>query len=92
MSNNDPAEVALQVIAALDFVQSTPDDSRAHFIWTLKNMMATMPPETLSTPTLASLVAILIPEHCRVLAATGQPGRGPDPVLRLVSRNNGVAG
>ncbi len=86
MSMADGVEAGLRVTAALDFLRSgTDEDMRAHCIWCLDKVMADLRPEDLSTPTLVSLLAILIPDHSRIL--TGRPPAREAPILRLVKHD-----
>lgn len=92
MSDLEPIQAGLRVTAGLDFLRTAGgEDVREHYLWQLKQMMLDMPPEKISTSALVSLVAVLIPEHARVLAGR-QPASGvPVAVLRLV-RDDGAAG
>lgn len=70
MSNTAPINLGQRVTAALHYVESGLEiDSRAHYLWTLKNVMRNLELENLSTQTLVSLLAILIPEHSRILTS-----------------------
>lgn len=69
MSNTAPINLGQRVTAALHYIESGLEiDTRAHYLWTLKNVMRNLELEHLSTQTLVSLLAVLIPEHSRVLA------------------------
>jgi hypothetical protein len=80
-----PLNLGKRVTAALDFIETTNDYAvRDHYLWELKQVMASMPPDQLSTATIISLLAVLVPEHARFLA-----GRKPvpGPVLWLLPRH-----
>lgn len=82
MDNTAPINVGKRIDAALDFIKETGDYTvRDHYLWELKQVMASMPPDELSTTAIISLLAVLVPEHARFLA-----GRKPvsGPVLRLI--------
>jgi hypothetical protein len=73
----DGAEDGSRIKAALDIL-SGDEKLREHYIWTLKTMMTHMVPEDLSTRTLVSIVALLLPEHSRFIARRMSPaGRRP---------------
>lgn len=83
-SEVNSVETGLRVTAGLDFLRSGGgEELREHYLWQIKQMMSAMPPDQLSTSALVSLVAVLIPEHARLLAAR-EPGTVSGTVLRLV--------
>lgn len=88
-------DVASRVTAALRYINLRGgDDVREHYIWLLRHVLSDMTPEDLTNSTLVSLLAVLAPEHSRVLADrriggivdSGAPGgSGADAtLLRLV--------
>lgn len=78
----DKKEDSRRVRAGLKFLHlSGGDELRAHYIWLLKRLLTDLKPEDLSTRAIVSLVAILIPDHSRLLARV-MVGRGPG--LQLV--------
>lgn len=90
MPTVDGVEAGLRVTAALDFLHSAAgDDIRDHCVWQLKHVLTDLSPEYLSTATLVSLLAILIPDHARFLAGRLPMDRGPGTVLRLIRDDAG---
>lgn len=73
-----------RVSAGICFLRSGGGDQlRAHYLWTLDQVMGHLRPEDLSTPTLVSLLAVLIPEHSRFLIRPTPLGP-KGAVLRIV--------
>jgi hypothetical protein len=73
------------ISAALKYLRSCPEDVRDHYVWLLKRLLTNLKPRDLSTESIVSLVAILIPEHSRLLASP-EPGAGDGGVvLNLVA-------
>ena len=92
MPNTEPIHIGQRITAAVNYVQAG-DDVRAHCLWTLRGILTNMAPEDLSTSALASIIAILIPEHSRFLVRRN-PRLGPAP-LRLIAgptRDDGCVG
>jgi hypothetical protein len=58
-----------RVSAALNFLQSGEEDVRDHYLWQVRQVLGDMTPDDLSTEALVSLLAVLIPEHSRVLTS-----------------------
>lgn len=79
--------IDMRVAAGLNFLEAGGgEELREHYLWVLKSLMTNMAPEDLSTDTLVSIVAVLIPEHSRFLAGQPPTGRRPSGrVLHLVS-------
>lgn len=95
MSEDDSLETGHRVGAALDWLHAGTDEdeaTHAHYVWAVKSMMTNLAPEDLSTTTLVSLLAILIPEHGRLLASKF-PGWGRSDsgkILHLVHSTHGA--
>lgn len=80
----DGFETGLQVTHALDYLRSSGgEDLRSHYLWVVKALMTRMTPEDLSTESLVSLVAILVPEHARFIEGKSPTAR-PAKVLSIV--------
>lgn len=79
----DGVEAGLAVTAGMDFLRMNGgEDLREHYLWSLKQLMADLPPEKLSTSALVALHVILIPEHARAIREIG--GRPSGAVIRLL--------
>lgn len=90
MPTVEGVEAGLRVTAALDFLDAGGgDDMRDHWIWQLKHVLTDLTPEYLSTATLVSVLAILIPDHSRFLAGRLPVDRGPGTILRLIRDDAG---
>lgn len=87
--------VDTRVTACLKFLEAGGgEDLRHHYLWLVKSVMTNMAPEDLSTDTLVSIAAVLIPEHSRFLAGRQPPTGGRPPggkVLHLVSSGSSNA-
>ncbi len=64
------------------------EDLRSHYLWTLDGVMGNLHPEDLSTSALVALLAVLIPEHARILT-TRKPTSPKRSPLRLVKTTPG---
>lgn len=84
MSTTEPVEVALRITAALDYVRSSNDDElRPHYLQEVQQITDVVSLSDLTTAELASLTALLIPAHSRILAGHPRPDAAP-PVARLL--------
>jgi hypothetical protein len=89
---SDAVEIGLRVTAGLDFLRTGGgEELREHYIWVLKQVMGHIKPEDLSTATLVSMLAVLIPEHSRFIGG-GNPAVREATVLRLLPRDDNTAG
>jgi hypothetical protein len=68
-------DIGPRVSAALNFLQAGEEDVRDHYLWQIRQVLGDLTPEDLSDEALVSLLAVLAPEHSRVLAAR-RPGSG----------------
>lgn len=50
------------------------EELRSHYVWLLRRMLGNIRPEDLATTTVVSLVALLMPDHSRIVR--GAPGKG----------------
>lgn len=84
MSGTEAVDLSLRMAAALDYLRGGNDeDMREHYIWLVKQMMAKMAPEDLSTSALVATVVAWTPDHSRVII--GKPVGGDSAtVLQLV--------
>lgn len=84
-------EMNLRISAGLDYVAAGDDaDVRAHYVWSLKQVMHNVAPEDLTTPELVALLAVLIPAHSRVLV--GKPSSGDTATVLQLVPNNAASG
>lgn len=85
MSATEAVDVSLRMAAALDYARLGKDEEiRAHYLWLVKEMMARIAPEDLSTSALVSTVVAWMPTHTRLLL--GKPREGDSAtILQLVS-------
>lgn len=93
MPNTDPVAISLRMVAALDYLAAGDDkDMRDHCLWLVRQMMASMVPEDLTTSELVATVVAWTPAHSRILR--GQPVHvDTATVLRLVTgAADGVSG
>lgn len=71
----DGAEIEHRVAAGLHYLDAGGgEELRDHYVWLIRTMLSNLAPDDLSTSTLVSLVALLMPEHSRAIG--GEPGRG----------------
>lgn len=92
MPNTDPIDIGLRMTAALDYVAAGNEkDIRAHYLWLVRQMMAHMTPDDLSTSELVATIVAWMPTHSRLLG--GQPTDGDTPtILRLISSKDSATG
>lgn len=84
---HEQEDAASRVTAGLGYLNSGGgEELRAHYLWLLEQMMGNLCPRDLTTDTIVSLVALLIPDHARALPGLIPPGpNGGRSVLRLVT-------
>lgn len=81
-----------RVTAGLNYLQAGGgEDLRDHYLWLLRRMLGNIRLEGLSTSTLVSLVALLMPDHSRIVG-DGNPDKGRNRprdgvVLQLIPRS-----
>lgn len=90
--NTDPIDIGLRMAAALDYVAAGNDkDIRTHYLWLVKQMMAHMTPEDLSTSELVATIVAWTPAHSRTLLG-GKPADGDTAtVLHLIPGGDAAA-
>lgn len=85
-------EIEHRVTAGLGYLQAGGgEELRSHYLWLLDRMLGNIRPEDLSTPTVVSLVALLMPDHSRIVGGGLPDPRSERPrngvVLRLIPRS-----
>jgi hypothetical protein len=94
-----PSQEAEEPWSDLNSDHANPVDGkglRAHHLWLLRRMLGNITLEDLATATVVSLVALLMPDHSRIVGG-GDPDHGPKrsrdaAILRLVPRSSGDGG
>jgi hypothetical protein len=91
VSNTQPVEMSLRLTAALDYVAAgDASDVRDHFLWLVKQMMADMVPEDLTTEELVTTVVAWSPAHSRAISSR-EPSDGESATILQLVPNDSVA-